>query len=60
MIKVTCEKKEKINKVFTGLGRVCIMTIIMKNCNLGLENAVLARPTASDTDFSYVDLQAGK
>jgi len=31
------EREEKINKLFTSLGSVCKV----KNCDLGLENAVL-------------------
>jgi len=35
---VIIEIEEKINKLFTGLGWVCIL----KNCDLGLENAALS------------------
>ena len=33
-------RKKKINKLFTGLGSVRIV----KNCDLGLENAAFSRP----------------
>ena len=53
---------KKINKLFTGLGSVRIV----KNCDLGLENAALGlRPRAAFSEssvsiFHYTDLQSSK